>query len=560
MKRSILHEGHRTQRKILNTLIEHVVYHDMDMRVLWANKAACQSVDMGLEQVIGRHCYEIWPKRATPCEDCPVSRSRETGQPQSKEIKTPDGRCWQISASPVFDAHGRIEAMVELTLDITERVQATDALKKIQNEQEQLIKERTHDLVRVNEQLRQEIEERKKTEAVLREQKDYIQQLAMELSSAEERERRRLAGILHDDLQQILAYLKLQLATQFSHKSEEENVDNLIRIIDDGLDRCRNLAHEMNPTILKEKDLTSALQWLCLQMQDRHGLTVDLQTTAALHIQSSVLLSMLIRSIRELLFNVVKHSDEKRASVTVRVVRDRLRITIADAGNGCDLAVLKNKQTRGNVFGLFHIEDRIKFLGGGVRIESTPGRGFCVKLDVPRDVSPSSKRTQKMPADAAVTEPKSEVPAAFAKPDWQKSSIRILIAEGHELMREGLAKMLAELESIVVVGRAADGQEALEMAAKLTPDVVLMDVSMPILDGIEATAEIRARLPNIRVIGLAIHQNSDTLQAMLDAGACACLSKTSSPEELVANIRRSSSNQPKRPRNGARETGSNLDL
>jgi len=320
LHRALWQEGHQTHRKILDTLIEHVVYHDMEMRVLWANKAACQSASLDLEQVVGRHCYEIWQKRSVPCEDCPVSRSRETRQPQSFETKTPDDRCWQISASPVFNANGQIIAMVELTLDVTERVRAAEALKKVQNEQEQLIKERTYDLMRLNEQLRQEIEERKKTETALREQKDCIQQLAMELSSAEDRERQRLAGVLHDDLQQMLAYLKIQLTTQFSHKHKSEKVANLNELIDDCINRCCNLAHEMNPPILKKKDFHSALKWLCQQMKERHGLTVNLQTTSDLRITSSVLSSMLIRSIRELLFNVVKHSDDKCAGAMTSVL------------------------------------------------------------------------------------------------------------------------------------------------------------------------------------------------------------------------------------------------
>jgi len=534
---------HQTQKKILDTLIEHVVYHDMEMQVLWANRAACQSVGLDLNQVIGRHCYEIWANRDTPCDNCPVSRSRETGKPQSQETRTPDGRCWHVSASPVFDEKDRMVNMVELTLDITDRVRAVEACKKIQNEQEQVIKERTRDLLRLNAQLRQEIEEREKTETALRKQKDSIQQLALELSQAEDRERQRLSGILHDDLQQMLAYLKIQLTTQFADNRQNGKIDSLNVLIDDCIDRCRHLAHEMNPAVLKKKNFTGALKWLCRQTKERYGLDVALDATAELSITSPVLSSMLIRSIRELLFNVVKHANATRADVNARVDRDRLLITIKDTGMGCDLEMLKNKQNTGNVFGLFDIEDRIKFLGGHVKIQSRPGKGFCVTLAVPKDLSFPSSRMRRMASEGIANELKSQEDPNAAVRREEKSLIHVFIADDHELIREGLSKLLQEQDGITVAGTAADGASAVELAGLLNPDVILMDISMPVLDGIKATRQIQRQRPEAKIIGLTIHKDPETLQAMLDAGACCCLSKTGSPQELIDRIRQTAAGE-----------------
>ncbi|BBO76065.1 hypothetical protein DSCW_34820 [Desulfosarcina widdelii] len=530
-------QDHQTQRKILDTLIEHVVYHDMKMRVLWANRAACQSVELDLDQVIGKHCYEIWANRSTPCNNCPVNRSRETGKPQSQETHTPDGRCWHVSASPVFDSDGQIIGMVELTLDITDRVRAVEMCREIQNKQEQVIKDRTRDLLRLNAQLRQEIEDRKNTETALRKQKDSIRQLALELSHAENRERQRLSGILHDDLQQMLAYLKIQLTTRFSDNGQHEKIDDLNALIEDCIDRCRNLAHEMNPTVLKKRNFNAALEWLCRQMEKRHGLTVTLDTAAELSITSSVLSSMLIRSVRELLFNVVKHSDATCAAVRASADQDWISIAIEDTGKGCDLDVLKNKQNTGYVFGLFNIEDRIKFLGGRVEIESRPGQGFGVTLYVPRNLSLDSSRMQEMPLEDIATESKPEKSVNAAVSDEEGASISVLIADDHALIREGLSKLLQEQTGIAVTGTAADGAAAVELAGMLNPDVILMDISMPQLDGIKATSRILRQLPDAKIIGLTIHQDPEIQQAMLDAGACRCLSKTGSPQELINSIR-----------------------
>ncbi len=124
-----LKQAEEEKQTILDSLVEHVVYHDMDMKVLWANRAACESVGMSREELIGRQCYEIWAKRSDLCEDCPVEKARETGQPQALEKTTPDGRSWFIQGSPVRDNNGDIVGMVELTLEISEHKRAEEALR-----------------------------------------------------------------------------------------------------------------------------------------------------------------------------------------------------------------------------------------------------------------------------------------------------------------------------------------------------------------------------------------------------------------------------------------------
>jgi PAS domain S-box-containing protein len=157
-------EGKQT---ILDSLVEHVVYHDMEMRILWANRAACESLGMSREELIGRQCYELWPTRSDPCEDCPVEEARDTGQPQALEKTTPDGRSWFIQASPVRDSNGDIVGMVELTLEISEHKRAEEGLRKAHEELERRVEERTAELVRANEQLQQEIGERELAEEEL---------------------------------------------------------------------------------------------------------------------------------------------------------------------------------------------------------------------------------------------------------------------------------------------------------------------------------------------------------------------------------------------------------
>jgi DNA-binding NarL/FixJ family response regulator len=115
--------------------------------------------------------------------------------------------------------------------------------------------------------------------------------------------------------------------------------------------------------------------------------------------------------------------------------------------------------------------------------------------------------------------------------------IRILLADDHVLVRNGLSQLLDAQPDIEVVGVACDGQEALDMARGLQPDVVLMDLQMPVLDGISAIGELTNTFPDISVIALTTFQEPQQVTAALAAGARGYLVKDVEPEVLVAGIR-----------------------
>ena len=175
LKKALNHEKDK-KKIILDNLQEHVIFHDMELRVLWANRAACESVGMTVENLVGRNCYEIWAKRSDQCEDCPLKVSREIGQPHALKKMTRDGRFWYIKCIPTTDSEGEITGMIEITVEVTEQ-KAEAALQHALDTLELHVEERTSELLKTNAQLKQEVEERKQAEVQLGEQRDFLNTL-----------------------------------------------------------------------------------------------------------------------------------------------------------------------------------------------------------------------------------------------------------------------------------------------------------------------------------------------------------------------------------------------
>jgi CheY-like chemotaxis protein len=175
----------------------------------------------------------------------------------------------------------------------------------------------------------------------------------------------------------------------------------------------------------------------------------------------------------------------------------------------------------------------LELFGGKLEVQSIPNQGtrVCIYMPMPDYAAIS------LPAAPLVLLP--EIPLSKRDlPQVPDKKIRILLADDHAVVRQGMAAMLNDEVDFEVVGGAADGQEAVEMTRKLMPEVVLMDMSMPVLNGIEAARIISRELPDIRIIGLSMFDDSERSEAMRDAGAVYYLTKSGPAEELINAIRR----------------------
>jgi DNA-binding NarL/FixJ family response regulator len=115
--------------------------------------------------------------------------------------------------------------------------------------------------------------------------------------------------------------------------------------------------------------------------------------------------------------------------------------------------------------------------------------------------------------------------------------IRVLIADDHAIVREGICLLLARHKDIEVVGQATDGRQAVARVAELRPDVVLMDITMPEMNGLEATQEIHKKFPATRVLVLTQHENKEFIFPLLRAGAAGYIFKRARAQELIGAIR-----------------------
>lgn len=131
-----LQQAEREKEAILDSLTELVLYQDTDLKVLWANRAACESVGRSREELIGQRCYQVWAEGDKPCDDCPVARAIESGQPAEGQTTTPDGRVWIIRAAPVRDGDGRVVGGAEIAVDITQLRRGEQALSELRQTQD----------------------------------------------------------------------------------------------------------------------------------------------------------------------------------------------------------------------------------------------------------------------------------------------------------------------------------------------------------------------------------------------------------------------------------------
>lgn len=513
-------------RRIVESQTELICLQKPDRTVTFVNEAYRRFFGCNDEDILGKkflpEYYGPMPENTAYPID-PTGKGYDISGKAFEWKVSVDGKSHWIRwiEQKIYDAEGRWVEIQSIGRDITKRILIEEKYKELAGALERRVMDRTAELTKRSRQL---------------------QHLMMELSKTEERERERIALFLHDDIQQHLAALKLRLdMIPFPEKMNPETVKQLdfcISLTGDAIDKVRKITDELSLKTLKKNGFLAILHECKVEMSEKHGLDVaiDIKRPEDVEPLNLELASLLYHCVKELLFNVVKHSGERSACIEVRVEEDRLLIGVKDSGKGFDVQETIDTRGKKGGFGLFSIEERIRYIGGNLKVDSSPGKGCAIEISVPilRDTESSAGNEPLSQAVLSPLKPKTMTPL---KTGGEKYAIRILVADDHMAVRQGLIKLLERYEDLYVVAEATTGLEAIHMTDRHRPDVILMDVFMPDMTGIEATVKIRQDYPKVAVIGLSMDSDPSTRSAMIKAGAAGYLSKSDAFKEVVRAVR-----------------------
>lgn len=233
----------------------------------------------------------------------------------------------------------------------------------------------------------EDITPRKEAESRLREDQSQLQSLASELAVAEERERRRLARFLHDQVGQLLITSKIKLGTLKNTTADDQVAQVLTDVchaIDQAIRDTRTLTFDLSSPILQELGLEAAVaEWLSEEIERKHGIAVEFEDDGRPISLDDDLAALIFRDVRELLLNVVKHAAAHTVKVSIDKTEKYIKVVVKDDGVGFNpeeaASMISDKAT----FGLFSIRQRLGQVGGSLEISSRPGAGCTVVMTTP---------------------------------------------------------------------------------------------------------------------------------------------------------------------------------
>ena len=309
------------------------------------------------------------------------------------ELKKAEDELLKVNESLETRVRERTEellaALATLSGEVAERKHAEQVLAGIRDELEQQVRERTQSLTESNEKLQREIFRRRQIEIELLHKNQSLESMAIELSLAEERERDRIAGELHDQVGQrlILGKMKLgALASQLQSDRSPDDIEELDQIIGLSIQDIRSLTFQLRPPLLATAGLEAALRWLGEEFHDKYGHQLSYAEDDRPKPMRFEVRSTVFQAAREMLLNTVKHANATQIGISVRRDGDMLQLCLSDNGRGFDPAQTRTRKSTSGGFGLINVQRRIEHLGGGIVIESQPGDGTRVTIMVPLDL------------------------------------------------------------------------------------------------------------------------------------------------------------------------------
>ena len=499
-----LEQEKHEKEMILDSLVEHVVYQNLENKVLWANRAAYESVHKTREELVGQHCYEIWAGRQSTCEDCPVVKALNTGDPQAIEKTTPDGRSWYIQGYPVRGINRDIVGVVELTLDVTDRKRAEEERRK----------------------LGAQFQKAQKMES--------IGTLA--------------GGIAHDFnnlLMGIQGNASLMLMDMDATHAYYERLKNIEKQVESGARLTSHLLGyaRKGKYEVKAVDLNQLVEEASETFgRTRKQITIHREFADGLFAIEAdsgqieqVLLNLFVNAADampgggDLFLKTMNVTHKDMTSKLYKPKRgDYVMLTVTDTGMGMDKETLDRvfdpffttkEMSHGTGLGLASVYGIIKGHGGYIEVESKKGEGTNFSIYLPA----SERKVEK---------------AVKTAEQFIKGTGTVFLVDDEEVILEVGKHLLEAIGYRVLTAR--DGKEAIEIYTNNRDkiDLVILDMVMPRMGGGEAYDKMKEISPNIKVLLSSGYSIDGEATEILERGCDAFIQKPFKMKDLSQAIRK----------------------
>ncbi len=384
-----------------------------------------------------------------------------------------------------------------------------------------------------------ELTELVETNEALRVTESSLRQLSGRLLQLQDEERRRIARDLHDTTGQKIAALSMSLdrvARLIDSKKPErqealEEGRDIVRMVGEEI---RTLSYLLHPPLLDESGLGSAVRWYAEGFQKRSGIRLNVNISPELGRLSNDVEMALFRVVQESLTNVHRYSGSPDAEINVVDTPDAVKLEVIDHGKGIQAGVVRTK-VEGIAslgVGIPGMRERIRQFGGQLEVDF--GReGTRVTATVPLKKAKVAPPVEEAEVAVAATNGNSNGEVASSS-DTRR---RILIADDHEVMRRGVRGLLESHDEWAVCGEAFDGREVVTKSRELRPDLIIMDINMPGLTGIDAAQQIRKENPTAKILFFSVHESAQTVREVVNAGAQGYVAKSRAGHDLVDAVR-----------------------
>src|ERR1700719_4660509 len=383
-----------------------------------------------------------------------------------------------------------------------------------------------------------ELTELIETNEALRVSELSLRQLSARLLKLQDEERRRIARDLHDTTGQKIAVLSMTL-------------DRLAKLVDartvdvrDALtesrdvvgkigEEIRTLSYLLHPPLLDECGLASAVLWYAEGFKKRSGIYLNVSIDDELVRLTTDAETALFRVLQESLTNVHRYSGSPSAEIRIFQSAGQVHLEIVDHGKGVKAATERSSSYAGAPtlgVGIPGMRERIRQLGGQLEVEFSK-EGTRVHASLPMAASTEES------AEQSAGELFRDSENFQANPRQRPVRKRILIADDHEVMRRGVRALVESQEEWLVCGEAIEGHEVISKTRELHPDLLILDVSMPGLSGIEAALQILKDDPTTRILFFTMHDSPQMMREISNVGAWGYVAKARAGNDLVDAVR-----------------------